>query len=80
MVRTRYTCYTLEHVTRQHHLAKSCNFLEEDNMIRDHIVFTCPDARLQERLLRETDLTLAKAITLPSRRSYTRANQNTVFY
>ena len=51
------------YVTRQRHLAKSCNFLE-DNMIRDHTVFTCPDARLQERLLRETDLTLAKAITL----------------
>ena len=32
------------YVTRQRHLAKSCNFLEEDNMIRHHIVFTCPDA------------------------------------
>ena len=33
-------------------------------MIRDHIVFTCQDVRLKERLLREADLTLAKAITL----------------
>jgi len=33
-------------------------------MIRDHIVFTCQDVRLKERLLGEADLTLAKAITL----------------
>lgn len=53
-----------QYVTRQRHLAKSCNFMEEDNMIRDHIVFTCLDARLKERLLREIDLTLAKATAL----------------
>jgi len=38
--------------------------MEEDNMIRDHIVLTCQDARLKERLLREADLTLTKAIAL----------------
>jgi len=53
-----------QYVNRQRHLAKTCNFMEEDNMIRDHIVFTCQDARLKERLLRETDLTLTKAIAL----------------
>lgn len=53
-----------QYVTRQRHLAKSCGFMEEDNMIRDHIVFTCPDQRVKERLLHEQDLTLAKAITI----------------
>ena len=53
-----------QYVTRQRHLAKTCSFMEEDNMIRDHIVFTCQDARLKERLLREADLTLAKAVAL----------------
>ena len=53
-----------QYVTRQRHLARNCDFQEEDNMIRDHIVFTCQDVRLKERLLREADLTLAKAITL----------------
>ena len=53
-----------QYVTRQRHLAKNCVFKEEDNMIRDHIVFTCQDPRLQERLLREADLTLAKAMAL----------------
>jgi len=53
-----------QYVTRQRHLAKPCNFMEEDNMIRDHVVYTCLDARLKERLLRETDLTLAKAATI----------------
>ena len=33
-------------------------------MIRDRIVFTCQDPRLQERLLRAADLTLTKAMAL----------------
>ena len=33
-------------------------------MIRDRIVLRCPDQRLQERLLREPDLTLAQAMTI----------------
>ena len=33
-------------------------------MIRDHIVFTCQDTRLKERLLRESNLSLAKAIAI----------------
>ena len=31
-------------------------------MIRDRIVLGCPDARLQERLLREADLDLNKQL------------------
>jgi len=53
-----------QYVTRQRHLANTCNFMEEDNMIRHHIVFMCQDARLKERLLREADLTLTKSIAL----------------
>jgi len=53
-----------QYVTRQRHLAKTCNFMEEDNMMRDHIVFTCQDARLKERLLLEADLTLTKVIAI----------------
>ena len=41
-----------QYVTRQRHLAKCCNFMEEDNMIRDHIVFTCLDARLKDSYTR----------------------------
>jgi len=45
--------------------AKSCDFgSQEESMIRDHIVLTCPDQRLQERLLRDPDLTLARALTI----------------
>ena len=45
--------------------AKSCDFgTQEDSMIRDRVVLGCPDQRLQERLLREPDLTLLKAVTI----------------
>ena len=36
----RLSINMLHVTTRQRHLAKTCNFMEEDNMIRDHIVFT----------------------------------------
>ena len=45
--------------------AKTCEFEQHvDSMIRDRIVLGCNDARLQERLLREPDLTLVKAINI----------------
>ena len=45
--------------------AKSCEFEHQcDSMIRDRIVLGCNDPRLQERLLREPELTLSKAINL----------------
>ena len=45
--------------------ARSCEFAElTDSLIRDKVVLSCPDARLQERLLRESDLSLTKAIDL----------------
>lgn len=42
--------------------AKSCEFLEPDNMIRDRIVLGIRDKDVQERLLREKKLDLQKAI------------------
>jgi hypothetical protein len=45
--------------------AKTCNFGDqEESLIRDRIVLGCPDHRLQERLLREPDLTLIKALDI----------------
>jgi len=45
--------------------AKSCDFgNQEESLIRDRIVFSCSDSRLQERLLREGDLTLQKALNI----------------
>ena len=45
--------------------ARSCEFAElTDSLIHDKVVLSCPDARFQERLLRESDLSLTKAIDL----------------
>ena len=52
-------------VTSLRHRAKSCEFgTQEESLIRDRLVLGCLDQRLQKRLLRETDLTLEKAINL----------------
>ena len=42
-------------------IAKDCEFAEEDNMIRDKIVFGVYDTKVQERMLRKNDLTLKDA-------------------
>jgi hypothetical protein len=46
------------------HLAQTCNFHEKerDELIRDVIVFGIGDQRLQERLLRKSDLDLKGGI------------------
>jgi hypothetical protein len=45
--------------------ARTCEFGEqEDSLIRDRIVLSCTDARVQERLLCEPGLTLDKALEL----------------
>jgi hypothetical protein len=45
--------------------AKMCEFGEqEESLTRDHVVINCPDIRLQERLLREPDLTLQKMLQI----------------
>jgi hypothetical protein len=45
--------------------ARTCEFGEqEDSLIRDRIVLSCTDARVQERLLREPELTLDKSLEL----------------
>ena len=43
-------------------IAKDCEFAEEDNMIRDMIVFYVFDKKVQERMLRKSDLTLKDAM------------------
>ena len=43
-------------------MAKDCEFLEEDNMVRDIIVYGAQDKKVQERMLRKSDLTLKDAV------------------
>ena len=45
-------------------MARSAEFVEVENMIRDKIVFGMSDLRIKERLLREKDLDLAKAVDI----------------
>ena len=46
-------------------LANNCEFgTELDNMLRDKLVFGVADERVKERMLREPDLTLIKAVDL----------------
>jgi hypothetical protein len=52
-------------VTTLRQKVKSCDFGNQtESLIRDRIVLGCPDARLQERLLREPDLDLLKALNI----------------
>ena len=44
--------------------AKACDFMASDEMLRDKIVFSINDVHVQERLLREPELTLVKAINI----------------
>ena len=53
-----------EYLTELRTLAKACEFLENDNMIRDKIVFSMKEKGLHERLLREVDLTLKRTVDL----------------
>ena len=49
--------------------ATTCNFGQlKDSMIRDQIVFGINDQKVRERLLRETDLTLAGAMKIIKKR------------
>ena len=45
-------------------IAKDCEFAEEDNMIRDNIVFYVYDKRVQERMLRKSYLDLKDAMDM----------------
>jgi hypothetical protein len=45
--------------------ARTCEFGDqEESLIRDRLVISCPDARLQERLLRENEESLAKVVDI----------------
>ena len=53
-----------EYLTQLKVLARACEFSEENNMIRDKIVFQTKERPLKERLLRETELDLEKTVRL----------------
>uniref|UniRef100_A0A8C6LCJ1 ribonuclease H n=1 Tax=Nothobranchius furzeri TaxID=105023 RepID=A0A8C6LCJ1_NOTFU len=45
--------------------ARTCNFgILQDSLIRDQVVFGIHDTKVREKLLRETDLTLIKAVDI----------------
>ena len=56
------TCDTW--VTELRKMAKRCEFVEEETMLRDKVVFGIKDIALKERLLREPQLTLLKALDI----------------
>ena len=45
-------------------IASNCEFKDEDNMIRDKIVFGYRELKVKERMLRESTLTLTKALEI----------------
>ncbi len=52
-------------VTELRQKSKGCEFGQSENyMIRDKLVFSLTDTRMKERLLRETGLTLVKALDI----------------
>ena len=53
-----------DYTTELHTLANACEFKEHENMIRDKIVFSMKDKRIQERMLREVKLTLKRAVDI----------------
>ena len=57
--------------------AGNCEFRDlKDRMIQDKLVFGVSDERVKERLLRESDLTLKKAVNVihaPEKRSISRS-------
>ncbi|GFS50337.1 retrovirus-related Pol polyprotein from transposon 297 [Trichonephila clavipes] len=66
-----FSCIQLEgqaietHVTQLKTLASTCEFSEQENgLIRGHIVLGIKDSGLQERLLRENNLNMEKAIEI----------------
>lgn len=63
--RTQQTGETVDvFMTENRTLAKNCDFVELDNMLRDKLVFGLREDSPRERLLRERDLTLQKAIDI----------------
>ena len=66
--------YTMELCT----LANACEFKEHENMIRDKIVFSMKDKRIQERLLREVKLTIKRAVDICKSSEVTRKEVQTM--
>ena len=67
-----------DNTTKLHTLANACEFKEHENMIRDKIVFSMKDKRIQERLLRELKLTLKRAVDICKYSEVTRKELQTM--
>ena len=58
-------------VTRLRTRARDCNFAEQDNMIRDRIMFGCSNAKVRAKLIDEGEkLTMDKAIQIAQNYAY----------
>ncbi|XP_054260689.1 uncharacterized protein LOC128985322 [Macrosteles quadrilineatus] len=70
------------YVTELKKAASNCEFKDEEDMIRDRLVLGIRDKVMQERLLRDTSLTLKKAVefcrTCETSQNQVRELQNTV--
>ena len=67
-----------DYTTELHTLANACEFKENENMIRDKIVFSMKDKCIQERLLREVKLTLKRALDICKSSEVTRKEVQTM--
>ena len=67
-----------DYTTELHTLANACEFKEHENMIRDKIVFSMKDKRIQERLLREVKLSLKRAVDICKSSEVTRKEVQTM--
>ena len=66
------------YTTELHTLANACEFKEHENMIRDKIVFSMNNKRIQERLLREVKLTLKRTVDICKYSEVTRKEVQTM--
>ncbi|XP_063616980.1 uncharacterized protein LOC134802285 [Cydia splendana] len=61
-------------VLRLKNAAKTCNFKEEDRMVRDMLVIGVSETGIKERLLREKELSLDTALELCKAAEYSKKN------
>lgn len=67
-----------EYIIELQTLSTSCDFMEKNNMCRDRLIVGLLDIGLQERLLKESNLTLEKAAEFCSTAEASRQQGNTI--
>ena len=68
-----------QYITKLKLLAKDCSFTDENDMVRDRIVFGVTAQKIRERLINEGDkLTLDKAIQIAQSHEYTQEQLRTM--